>query len=184
MLCFLTKVRSSGNARVGVMHGKAVGKSFQPHLNLGSEGCWAGGPGRIGEGGTRLGRFGLRQDLAEAFCCLTANCLARMLERCVVSAVLTPHPAAIGVMALLQHAGSTPAQQQSHRGGQHPEEPRIHWISSRSDPQTMDSCSHRREGVGSDTLRPQARVRGDALPVNCFCLMNCSFFSAAADKSN
>lgn len=102
------------------------GKASRPHIDLGSEGCWAGDPGRKGEGGTRLGRFGLRQDLAEAFCCLSANCLARVPERCVVSAVLTPHPAATGAMALLQHAGSAPAWPAApswgaaHRGAQNP----------------------------------------------------------------
>lgn len=166
------------------MHGKAVGKSFQPHLDLGSEGCWAGGPGR--KGGVGQGWAGL--GWGKTWLKSSAAWLPIAWQECwrgvwsVLCLPRTPLPQerwhCCSMQAARQHS-SSPIM-----GGQHPEEPRIHWISSRSDPQSMDSCSHRREGVGSDTLRPQARVRGDALPVNCFCLMNCSFFSAAADKSN
>lgn len=124
MLCFLTQVRSSGKARVGVMHGKAVGKSFQPHLDLGSEGCWAGGPGRKGEGGTRLGRFGLSQDLAEAVCCMTANCLAagEVCGQCCTYPAPCCHGSDGTALACRQRASTAaaPSQGAAPRGARNP----------------------------------------------------------------
>lgn len=108
----------------------------------------AEGRRRKGKGGTRLGRLGQRQGLAEALCCLAAKRLARVLGRCMVNIVLTLilHPAATRVTAPPQYAGSPARKASSPRhGGHHTDTPRIQQISSTSEPQTVDPYSHRRE---------------------------------------
>lgn len=162
------------------LRGKASRRRTEPG-SLEQRGLQGRGPrdaGTKGEGGMRLGRLEQRQGLAETLCCLTAKRLARVLGKCMLNIVLSSilHPAAISATAPLRHVGSPARKACSPRhGGHHTDTPRIQQISSTSDLQTMDPYSHRRERVGSDTLQLQARVRGETLPVNCFCLMNCSF---------
>lgn len=113
--------------------------------------------GRKGKGGTGLGRLGQRQGLAETLYCLAVKGLARVLGRWMVNIVptLIPHPAATGVTAPLQHAGS-PARRASRHGGHHTDTPTIQQISSTTEPGIPTATEGSEWGPTPSGSRPES----------------------------
>lgn len=158
---------SASGRRIAGLQGEAPGRWWSPEQRR----CGTRDTGRKGEVGPCWAEWG--QDRAWLELLLPdRRTLGRGAGRCVVDIVRTLIPHLLP--AVWQHRCGTRARKACRYGDATPGPPEPADFQHKC-PTKRGSRSCGREGAEPDTLRPQDRVRWEMLPVNCFCLMNCSF---------